>query len=75
MPTAMQRLLGKETAPASSPSPASGKEEAAQDLIDAVKDGDAKAVSLAFAALYEHCAGEGHDEGADEDDDEPAYGG
>lgn len=65
--TAMQRLLGAETAPASSPPAASGKEEAAQDLIDAVKDGDAKAVALAFAALYEHCSSE--PDGDENDDD------
>lgn len=47
----------------------SDKEDAAQDLIDAIKSGDAKAVSLAFATLYEHCSPKASDEDTDEDDD------
>lgn len=47
----------------------SEKVDAAQDLIDAVKEGDAKAVSLAFERLCELCMSEESDE-----DDELAYG-
>lgn len=54
--------------------PPSEKVEAAQDLIDAVKDGDAKAVATAFATMYELCAAE-HDKGGDEDEDEDSRGG
>lgn len=60
--TAMARLLGKEA------SAASPKEDAAQDFLDAVKSNDAKAVALAFEALYEHCAGGGDSEESDEDE-------
>ena len=69
MAKGLAMLLGEEEGGASE------KEEAAQDLIDAVKSGDAKAVVLAFEALYEHCS-MGHGE-PDEDDseDEKAYGG
>jgi hypothetical protein len=33
----------------------SSKEDAARDLIDAIKEDDAKGAALAFAALYELC--------------------
>jgi hypothetical protein len=47
----------------------SGKEDAAQDLLDAIADKDAKAVALAFEALYEHCSDKGHDDEDEEDGD------
>jgi hypothetical protein len=45
----------------------SPKEDAAQDLIDAVQAGDAKGAALSFATLYELCAS------AKAEDDEPEY--
>jgi hypothetical protein len=56
----------------------SDKEEAAQDLIDAIKDGDAKSVSLALERHYELCAsGSSDDEDEDEaeETEEGTYGG
>ena len=41
---------------------------AAQDLIDAVKDGDAEAVHAAFHALYEKCKAEEESEDYDSKD-------
>lgn len=41
---------------------ASSKEDAAQDLIDAVKTGDAKGAALAFATMYELCAAKAEEE-------------
>ncbi len=69
--TAMQRLLGAESAPPP-PEASTPKEEAAQDLIDAITDKDAKATALAFAALYELCADHGEE---DEGEDEAVYEG
>lgn len=45
----------------------SDKEDAAQDLIDAVQSGDAKATALAFASMYELCAMKA--DGADGEED------
>jgi DNA-binding GntR family transcriptional regulator len=47
----------------------SDKEDAAQDLIDAVKSGDAKAASLALARHYELCMASE----SEEDDDDEEY--
>lgn len=60
-----------EEAPKSEPSMKSGaamsdEEDAAQDLLDAVKGGDAKAVSLALRRHYELC--KGSEEGDYEED-------
>jgi hypothetical protein len=58
------------------PSAGSPKEDAAQDLIEAVKDGDAAAVATAFATLYELCAGGGEEEESDDEEEaEEVYGG
>lgn len=48
--------------------------DAAQDLIDAIKAGDAKAASLALSRHYELCESKEGDEGGDEDEEEaPTY--
>lgn len=67
MAKSIASLLGEEEGGASE------KEEAAQDLIDAVSSKDAKATAIAFSALYELCAAEGESES--EDDAEEAYEG
>ena len=48
----------------------SEKEDAAQDLIDAIKEGDAKGVALAFATLCELCGQEYAEEPSSEDDED-----
>lgn len=50
------------------------EEDAAQDLIDAVKDGSAKDVHLAFARLYELCSEEHGGEEEEEEEEAPASG-
>lgn len=45
----------------------SEKETAAQDLIDAVKSGDAKGAALAFATMYELCAAKAEEEAEGEE--------
>lgn len=67
MGKSLDAMVEKKPAGASSE-----KEDAAQDLLDAVKEDDAKGVALAFARMYELCA----DEHAEPDDEEPepAYG-
>lgn len=58
--------MGKEKGP---PTAMSEEDDAAADLIAAVKAGDAKAASLAMKRHYELCSGGGE---PDEDDYEEA---
>jgi DNA-binding GntR family transcriptional regulator len=48
----------------------SESEEAAQDILDAMKDGDPKALDLALKRHYELCKGETDEVEPDADDEE-----
>lgn len=43
-------------------------EDAAKDLLEAIRDRDPAAILSAFKLLYGHCADEGDDDGDDEED-------
>lgn len=49
------------------PSSPSGGEDAAQDVLDAIRDRDAKALNLALKRHYEECAAGAEDDDEDEE--------
>lgn len=61
----LDAMLGKPKDKGSEPAASMSEgEDCAQDLIDAIKDGDAKAADLALKRHYAVCSGE------DDDDEE-----